>query len=286
MSKKPKHERAAPFELKRHHVLIGVAVVAASAIAAIAIVTFFGGSSLSEGQKARLPLPTAIGSRNTDRSAAADLLASKPWDDMTPDDHALIRNEFIRTFDSGSFRFSSPLVRASDVFRSGGHTRITRNFTELKSAGNTNTFLVALSFYCVLSPTMVTSYRYSTSNGSTELTENDVDPKLLPFDPFVYNLDWSSVSDLGFTEIDGRRAHGFRIPFSPPSGLPALKTEYWLDVETAQLLKRIQYRPDGTAPDPNLVYTLDWRQYGVPVVPEGQQRPGCVDAVAKAFGGQ
>ena len=279
MSKKKTNQ--VPFEWKRRHFIIGAAVVAVSAIAAIVIFTLAGGSSASKGVVSRLPAPTPIGPASRERSPAADVLGSKSWDDMDPTERALVRNEVNRLQDDGSFRFSTTIVAATDEYRAGGHTFVTRGYSEVKTAGTSNVFAETLTFFCPVSPSAVKVYRYQTLNSKTTFTEADTDLSRLPWDAFVTNVDWSQVVDRGFSEIDGRRVHELEMPFTP-AGKQPLASRYWIDVETAQLLKRSEAIADGTF-TPGGVYNLDWRQYAPLTVPDGQEKPGCVDTALAAF---
>ncbi len=285
MSPKARKTDKAPFEWKTRHVLIGVGVVLVSAIVAIVIFTLAGGSSVSKEASAQPPAPTPIGPASRERSPAADVLGATSWDDMTPQERALVRNEVSRLQNDGHFRFSTPRIPPTDEYRAGGHTFVTRSFQAMKTAGTAITFAESLTFYCPTSPTAVSVYRYKTLNANTELTQADTDIGHLPWDAFVSNVDWTQVLDRGFSTIDGRRVHELEMPFTAPGKDTATASRYWIDVETAQLLRRSEALADGTFPAAG-VYDLDWRQYPPPAVPGGQEKPGCVDTALVAFSGK
>jgi hypothetical protein len=243
-----------PFQLRPVHIAVGIAVLLLSAGAAIAIFTLAGGSGLSDRDPSP-PEPPALGEfQAAERSAAADLLSDGNFESMTPDDLELVQRELARAFADAEFRVRDPLVQVIDVVRREGHTVATRQFSRAESGTGSPYLVERRVFFCPGADGRVDIYRYAASVLATPTPQYDTAPfDQRPMERLVSDIDWTGAKDLGFADIDGRRAHGVLVGFRPPAGEGALETEYWIDVENARLLRRRE--PTGTSD-----YAFDWRR--------------------------
>jgi hypothetical protein len=272
-------ENRQPFELKRVHIAIGAAVVLTSAGIAIAVFTVFGGSSISEGKRV-LNIPPLGAELPAERGAAADVLANKKWDDMSADERSLVASEANRAYADGTFRASNGLVIGIDVFRSEGHTYITRQYLELADKSKADV-AESMVFYCPTPQNDIHAVKYFRSPDNIEMSDAKGGSGDRPWEQIVSNIDWSRVEDFGWATLDGHRLHGFRM------GLLSDQTRhghYWFDVETARLMQRGEELPSQVDND-RALYTLQWREMPELVLPDTEERVDCVaDLLAKAAG--
>lgn len=261
MSKKSRREREQPGDeapRSLHPLLLiggAIAVVAAFAGIAILVFTWLGGASLSEEDPDIPAIPTLTSELpEFGRSAAADLLEGKSLDDMTPEELALVKSEAERVYANAEVRLSSKTIPALDIVRRDGRTRISRQYVYTDSPGGAIVLGEIVAFYCDSNVAgFVDVYKSRTRLGTTTTEPGRIESGAQPFDEVLSATDWTAAKDLGFEEIEGRRAHRFEVQRTLQSG-SQVAWQLWLDVETAQLLRSA----DGAAPDNP--YTLDWRK--------------------------
>lgn len=254
-----------------------IALLAASAGIGIGAVTLMGGDSLSEPDGPKFHAPTPSGEQPTaDRSAAADLLASKSWAEMTIEERTLAVSEFVRAFQNATFRTKNTFVLTMDVWRRDGQTKASRVYFESGEPGpDGRDFLYTrTSFYCNLPGGGFRAYRYLKSPTETQFEASD--PNTIPraWDDAVIAGQWSGdVDDLGLREVNGREARGYEVGFRSASDGDPIRAQYWFDVETAQLLQRAEVLPKKVDMDAQ-AYRLDYAVLpaidisGAPEVPE------------------
>jgi hypothetical protein len=248
----------------------GVAVVLVSAGIAIALFTAFGGSSLSEEDPDTPELPPLGAAPSLERSAAADLLEDKSFDDMTADELELVKSEATRVYADAEFRASNSFVRAIDVIRRDGHTVASRQYTIVETPGGTLANNEITSFYCDSEVEgFIDIYRSRSSIVRTNTEGLREQEGSQAFERIISATDWSDPTDLGYDEIDGRRVHGVEVKFAPLSGGEGLGWQLWFDVETAQLLRNVDMNAPG-AP-----YTLRWGEVPRMVPVEELGTPPC-----------
>ncbi|HEY8172668.1 MAG TPA: hypothetical protein VIH21_06245 [Dehalococcoidia bacterium] len=230
----------------------GVATVALFAGIAIAVFTAFGGASLSE-KPVTLPQPPPLENPDPalERSAAADLLESTSFDDMTDEQLALVKSEAERVFANGEARGQNALVLA-DFVRRDGHTVASRQYNYVDAPGGNQVLNEVTSFYCTSEvPGFVDIFRSrksvvkTTTEGAREVEGSRT------FERTISATDWSNATDLGYDEVDGHRVHGVEVDFATVAG-PTLRWQLWLDVETAQLRRYV----DMSVPE--APYTFRW----------------------------
>lgn len=291
MSKKRREdqEKRKPLELSPLRIAIGVAVVVLSAAVAVTAFTLLGGASLSEGGKT-VKLPPVGSPVAAERSAAADLLANKTWDEMSADEQALAESEFNRVFENTEFRASSARIIGIDIFRRDGHTRISRQYSQLKEGVPSNEgqdVAESLIFYCPSDNSQIHAIRYDKTPLKTQVGEAIQEPRAQPWDIIISGINWEQgVSDLGWRDFEGMRLHGLRVVYnSNQPEVPGNRKEadYWFDQETARLIQRQPVIPDANTEDQ--LYTLQWRALPTVEVPADQPRLDCVgDVLAKVAG--
>ncbi|HXK32496.1 MAG TPA: hypothetical protein VNM91_00600 [Dehalococcoidia bacterium] len=251
---------------------LGVAVVAISAGIAIGMVTLLGGSELSEA-KPGLEVPGPIGPPpEIARSAAADILANKTWDEMTEEERALVRSEMERVYKNIDFRVRDEFILALDLARRDGQTIAARRYTPVETPGGRTIAATITQFFCTSpdDPATANVYEYGESPLQTPTPRYQQRPVTeRPLNRLLSAADWSTAQDIGFRDIDGRRAHGFRMQFANTSGTGTFEWEYWVDVENARVLEV------GPQDDPN-TYHIDYRQYA-PIVPPIDEDVPCAD---------
>jgi hypothetical protein len=278
VSRKTKRQQPAePFELKRIHIIGGALVLLCSAVIAVVLVTLLGGASLSEDEPELLRPPPLLGPPVREPSEAGDLLATKTWDEMTDDERQLVRSEIIRAYDDAEFRAVSSRVIGIDVYRRDGTTWASRQYNNIESPGGAVVLRESLIFYCGAPQERVRAVRYNTTPLGTEVLEAPGEIGQRAWQPIIEPIDWSSVRDLGFEEVDGRRTHVFQAAFiGGPSDSP--RAQYWIDVETAQLLRWAELSADASLSEVS-DYTLDWGKLKPALVPDGQAVPDCVESI-------
>jgi hypothetical protein len=254
----------------------------------ILIVTLLGGDELSEPDRRNLlPAPTVVGPPpEIERSAAADALSSKTWDEMSEEERRLVEEEVERVFANTTFRASNDLIVAIDVFRIEGVTDVSRQYVTVATPGEP-TYGEQVTFYCEDPDTgSLLGYRYFASALETNLTIGRPDQFPRPWQTVLSDIDWSQeVVDLGFKEIENRRAHGFEVTFifkgAPQATGAPRRVKYWFDVENARLLQRAETLVKKSDEEHN-TYTLDYGQVPAVSIPDHLERPACVpDLMAK-----
>lgn len=253
-------------------VALGVAVVAVSAGIAVGVVTLLGGSELSEA-KPTVEVPGPIGpAPEIERSAAADVLAGKTWDEMTDEERALVRSEMERVYANTDFRVRSGLILALDIARREGRTVATRRHIPIETPGGRPAVATVTQFFCprVDDPGIADLYEYSASPIQTPTAQRRQRPTSeAPLNPLLTSARWDTAEDLGFKEIDGRRAHGFRLQFTDQADGDQFESEYWVDTDNARVL---QVGPD----EEPTTYHIDYRRYP-PIVPPLDEDVPCAD---------
>ena len=276
---KKKKEPSRPFEPTKLHIIAGLLVVAAFAILAIGLVTYFGGSSLSKTpQHFDVPDPAAPAPA-IERSAAADLLKDKSFSDMTPDEIDLVKREVSRIYDNSQFRTTSAFAPLGiDVFRIDGVTRAVREFQVTGTPGGVNDLLETVYFYCDDPSGKINSFRYAKSSLGVKAVGQQLPHNELPFDAILSGLDWSQPADLGHKTMDGRRVHGVSLRYTIPLTGKAFPAEYWFDEENGRLIARkaILSEEDTSG---NVLRPFDWRQPQPLVIPPDQPAAPCAEAV-------
>lgn len=251
---------------------LAVAVVAISAGVAIGIVTLLGGSDLSEA-KPDVEVPGPIGpAPEIERSAAADVLANKSWDEMTEDERSLVQSEMARVYETTDLRVRNEFILALDLARRDGETIAARRYTPVETPGGRTIAATITQFFCTNpdDPSTADVYEYGESPLQTPMARYKQRPVTeRPLNRLLTAADWNTAEDIGFREIDGRRAHGFRMQFANTSGTGSFEWEYWVDVENARVLEV------GPQDDPN-TYHIDYRQYA-PIVPPIDEDVPCAD---------
>jgi hypothetical protein len=278
LSKKTKQKEAAePFELSRRHIVLGLLIMIVTAGVAIAAITYFFGSS-GGNSTTQIAVPQPTGPEPTaERSAAADLLASKSFADMSPDEVNLVKAAAIKAFANADFRTTSGLAPLGiDIFRIDDITRVSRLYEAGASAGGAAQLKTTLSFYCDDISGKINWYRYViTADASSAARPAQITKEQVPFNNTLSGLDWSQPEDLGFQTIAGRRTHGVAMQLTTIGGR-TIRVESWLDVDNARLIARKSYNSSDDTQ--NLLRTFDWRQPNVVVIPPDQQAAPCSEA--------
>lgn len=275
--KKQKTTPSEPLQLTRWHFIAGVAVVAASAAIAIGLVSYFGGSSLSKPGKTFEappplgPIPTA------ERSEAVDLLSSKSFTELTPDELDLVKRGVAKAFDNAQFRTTSSLAPLGvDIFRIDGVTRVARQYQVIGTPGGPNEVQQVLLFYCDDPSGKINAFRYTINTLGSGTKADQLPADQLPFGSTISGLDWSDPKDLGYMTIEGRRVHGVDLPFTVSvSGRP-IRVETWFDVENARIIARKSIASQN--PDDDVLRTFDWRQPQPVVMPPDKPPAPCSEA--------
>ncbi len=258
------------------YVLFGVLILAGFAAAGFVSYTYFAGTSAGTSAP-RIAVPQPSGAEQpAERSAAADLLGSKSFADMTPEESEFVKTEVTRAFANAEFRTTSGLLPLGiDIFRIDGVTRVSRQYEAVPSAGGQPELKETLSFYCDDISGNTNWFRYVTTAGGAGSAAKQIGKDQTPFSNTLTSLDWSTREDLGYQTIEGHRTHGVAMQFATPGGR-SIRAENWFDVESARLMAR---KSSNSADDSqNLLRTLDWRQPQVVVIPAGQPVPQCAEA--------
>lgn len=247
-------------------VIIGAVVIVAFAAIAVTAVTIIAGSDGSQAGSVLLPpTPATEEEIPLERSAAADILDSKTWDEMSQEERDLVRSEMERVHDNADFRLVERLIFAIDIARRDGHTVASRQYRPGDTPGGDRALWTSFTFYC---PTEVDGtpwadvYRYGLSplRGTPVPTYDRVRFDQRPTENYISSIRWDSITDLGWDEINGHRVHGFRFDFTTPDGTGSVEAEYWVDVDDARLRMRVE----TSAPD--APYLFDWRPQP-PIIP-------------------
>ncbi len=273
------------WENRNVRILTSALVVVAFALIAILVVTLLGGDELSTPDQ-RLVAPTPIGqSPSIERSAAADVLDSKTWDEMSEEERSLLESEVDRVFADSSFRASSALVVANDIERRDGKTVLSRLYLQAEGAGGPE-LAQRILFYCETPDGILEPHRYilSSSGNQYEIFAASQYPR--SWNTILSDVKWTDVRDAGWKDIDGRRAHGFEVAFVFTGGagsVPADESEggralYWFDVENARLLERAKVVKDQDVQKQG-TYLLDYRELSPVVVPDDLEQPPCVQEI-------
>jgi hypothetical protein len=257
------------------HVLFGVLVIAVFAGIAIAAFTYFVGTSAGKSAT-QLSVPQPSGTEPpAERSAAADLLDSKSFADMTTEEVDLVKTEVERAYANAEFRTTSGLVPLGiDIFRINSVTRASRQYEAIASAGGAPQLKETLAFYCDDASGNINWFRYVTTNGHVGNAAKQIPKDQVPFNTTLSGLDWSQPQDLGFQTIEGHRTHGVALQFAALGG-SNIRTEYWFDVNSARLMARQFTEQQG---GDNVLRTFDWRQPNVVVIPPDQPVAQCSTA--------
>jgi len=276
---KKKKEPSQPFEPTKLHIIAGVLVMAAFAGIAIALVTYFGGSSLSKSPQ-RFDVPEPSGPAPAlERSAAADLLRDKSFSEMAPDELDLVKREAQRIYDNSQFRTTSAFAPLGiDVFRIDGVTRAVRQYQVSGTPGGVNDLVETVFFYCDDASGKINAFRYSKSSLGVKSAGQQLPRNQLPFDAILSGLDWSTPTDLGHQSMDGRRVHGVSLQYTIPTNGKAFPAEYWFDEEDARIIARkaILSEEDTSG---NVLRPFDWRQPQPLAIPPDQPAAPCAEAI-------
>ena len=269
--------------------MLGATVLVVFAIAAILVVTLLGGGALSKSN-ARPQPPAPIGpGPQLERSAAADILGAKSWDDMSEEERALVQSEVSRVFDQDTFRATNDVIVAIDIFRQDGLTQVSRQYLNIETPGGKQALAQQVLVFCTQPDGTHLPYRYLLSPLQNEFAAVEASKYPRPWDRITADIDWSSVIDIGFDDVNGRRVHGFDVRYIfgdvegavPPTG-GERRTKYWFDVETAQLLRRAQIITEDPKTEARAAYTLDHSQLPPITLPDSLEKPACVqDVLAK-----
>jgi hypothetical protein len=251
----------------------------------ILIVTLMGGAN-DPSDEVGLTIPEPIGPPAAiERSAAADILADKTWDEMTVEERALVRSEVERVFDDSTFRASNGFVKAVDIFRTNGETLASRIYTLFEAAGGQDTATQTI-FYCDNGAGGTLTYRYIVSSNGNEFVEGTGREAPPPWSPIMTGASWDNVRDVGFREANGLTLHGLELDFVLPytSGENASgRVEYWFDVETARLMERGMVVADDPVTTEANWYRVKYDELLPPQVPAGLEQPPCVQDILAAI---
>jgi hypothetical protein len=272
----------------RRTLTIGLIVAAACAIVAIGVASYVIGApkdnSSSKAPAATTPaprptpdaadlalVPTPPGAEPSEASAAADALANKTWDQMSQDEHDLVRTELTRTWSNAGLRVESSNILARDIFVLDGKTRAAREYEAVKSDGSTTGIKQALTFFCDNSDGTVENFIATIDvDGRAALNRVTTPQDTYPFFAILSGLDWTDVKDLGWDTVAGHRAHGFDILYTNSTGGKSTRIQNWIDVTTAHLLRRYE---ESTGSD----FHFDWRQPAPLTMPTGAPKAPCAD---------
>lgn len=256
-------------------ILGAVAIVGVFAALAIAGTMFVLARTDDKKELAELP-GFAAQVPPIDRSAAADLLANKSFDEMSQSERDLVIAEVTRVFDNAEFRASSQLVLGIDVIRRDGVTRAIDRYWSATDKEGDPLLRETISFFC---ESEVDGYLDVFSADRTILASQVSGDRIVEntqaFQRTLSAMDWTMAKDLGFDEFDGRRVHGIETPWNFVSGQGSSISQAWFDVENARLLRRVE---KNTAGELLHDYRIDWR---VPprIVPPPDLKPPCYDEI-------
>lgn len=283
-------QQARSFQLERRHIFAGAAVLLVSAAIAVAVTTLLGFASNKDAKSGTTPgvpgvtgvlPPTPIAPATPgERSAAADVLDTKSWADMSQEERDLVRSEVTRVFDNGTFRAYGSLLLAIDIFRRDGQTHVSRQYDLLATPTPNRKFIESTIFYCPGTAGAVDAYKYRFGATDVEVSRAAAPKGAEPWQRIIGGLDWTNVKDAGWKAVEGRRVHGLDLPLGISSG--ALPSRYWFDVENGRLLQREEFG-SGYDSSPTNSYTLDWGELPPPAVPEGYKIPPCLSQIVAAL---
>lgn len=260
-------------------IVVGIGIVAAFAGLAILIVTLLGGDELSRDDVDALAIPSPVGPPpEIGRSAAADVLTNKTWDEMTPAERELVESEVRRVFDNSEFRARNGFVEAVDVFRKDGETMASRTYPLIGTVGN-EARATQTSFYCTGDDGTVRAFRYFIAPSARDFREGTTEEFPVAWSPILSGTSWDEVTDLGFREAGGSRLHGLELDFTLPGGDASDRVQYWFDVETARLIERgriIEDDPESTEAN---WYRLQYDLLARPQIPSDMEQPPCVQEI-------
>jgi hypothetical protein len=226
----------------------------------ILLITLLGGASWGgDDNNDAPPLPEMTGDPPAiERSAAADLLENKSFDDMTPDEVRLVRDEATRVFGDAEFRVTSEVIYGIDVVRRNGHTVASQQYQLSDNTPNKDVVLAQIiQFYCSGDKAgFVQAYRVDKTPFQSAFRQEEKAVSTLPFEVLLANLDWTQVRDVGYRDVEGRRTHGAALPYLTPNNQGVVITIIWLDVENARVLRREDRTNRSGVEQP---YTFDWR---------------------------
>jgi hypothetical protein len=259
---------------------LGALIVLAFAGLGILIVTLLGGAD--PGSEGGLRIPDPVGPPVAiERSAAADLLESKTWDDMTAEERTLVQAEVVRVFDDSTFRASNDFVPAVDIFRTGGATLASRLYREFEAAGGKDTATHTI-FYCDDGNGGTKTYRYIVSSVGNEMIEGKGNETPPAFSPIFQGASWDNARDLGWRETHGLKIHGLELGYTLPGSAASGEgepREYWFDVESARLIEWGLVFPDDPKSTEANWYRLRYDELAPPQVPDGLEQPQCVQDI-------
>jgi hypothetical protein len=252
--------------------------VVTAIVAGIAIVSLIRavGESGSSSSPAR---PPGVGETlPSERSAAADVLASKDWMSMSDAERTLVHDETQRVYNDATFRATQDgSDYPTDIFIRGGKTVVSRAYERTTLDNGKNVLGQALIFYCDKDPQTVTQHAYGSVPGNTQYGAKDGDTELRPWQPVLTNAGWDVAKDLGFKDIDSRTAHGLEMPYHNPGQTETTQVEYWFENESARLVEFTALNPEGRA-----TFSLNWAKLPPVTVPGDQPHPDCVDQIVQS----
>ena len=276
---KKKKEPSQPFKPTRLRIVTGLLIVAVFAGLGIALVTYFGGSSLSKSPQ-HFDVPQPAGPAPAlERSAAADLLSTKSFSDMTPEELDLVKREVRRIYDDSQFRTTSAFAPLGiDVFRADGVTRAVRQYEVTGAPGGVNDLVETIYFFCDDPSGKINAYRYTKSSLGVKSVGQQMPRNQLPFDAILSGVDWSQPVDLGHKIMDGRHVHGVSLQYTIPTNGKGFPAEYWFDEENGRIIARKAILSENDTSG-NILRPFDWRQPQPLVIPPDQPVAPCAEAI-------
>ncbi len=276
---KKKREPSEPFELTRNRILLGSGIFVVFALIGIGAFTYFGDTSVSKSTSTpQFDVPAPAGPEpETERSAAADLLAGKSFADMSPEEVALVKSAVGKAFDNAQFRTTNSLAPLGlDIFRVNGVTRASRQYQSTVTPGGPLLLRETLVFYCDDPSGKINEFEYETTTLGVHNAAAQLDSNQLPFTTTISALDWAQPEDLGFDKVDGHRVHGVALPFVIASNQHRVRSEQWFDVDSARLIARTASTNESD-PTANVRQLFDWRQPQPLVIPADQPVAPCAE---------
>ncbi len=261
----------------RRWLVFGAIVMVAAVGTGILIATLLGFAGLSD-EPEKLPEMPALGADEPQypRSAAADILASVSFEEMTQEQIDLVKTEVTKAFDNAEFRATSPLVMGLDVVRRDGHTRAVHQYRPVDAPGGGLMLAETIIFFCPGPEGFVDIFRADFSPLMGNVRGERKPEGTQPLDREISALDWTQRKDLGFDEFQGHRIHGVEMPFRAIESDSTLPWQLWFDVETAQLRVRREVPSDN---NDNFRYEFDW--HAIPKIEptEALGKPPCYDDI-------
>lgn len=230
-------------------VIVLVAVAAGSIIGTILLV------GVDDDADVAASVPAFVADApEIERSSVADLLSSKSFEEMTPEELDEVKAEVQRVFDDAEFRVTGPGLDGIDLVRRNGDTIISRQYATTDAPGGP-TPLEVTTFYCA-SDDGVDTYKTRRTSAGTTNDYGRLERDEPPLERILEDTDWIDPRDLGTREIDGRTARGIiMIYVGDAARVPA---EAWFDVENARVLKYFWYGP-SRKPSYSSNWEFDWR---------------------------